>query len=100
MPRNGGSNFTFNESISFVVSCRDQDEIDHYWSRLSEGGQEEQCGWLKDRFGLSWQVVPTVLPALIGDPDPARAQRAMEAMMTMVKLDGAALQRAADGVPA
>ncbi len=97
---NGGPGHPFSWAVSFQVLCDDQEQVDHYWSRLGEGGQEEQCGWLKDRFGLSWQVVPTVLPSLIGDPDPARAQRAMEAMMGMVKLDVAALRRAADGVPA
>lgn len=93
---NGGPQFHFTEAISFQIPCADQDEVDHYWNALSAGGEESQCGWLKDRFGLSWQVVPTALPGLLGDPDPGRAQRAMQAMLTMSKLDIAALQRAAD----
>ncbi|MFE9426585.1 VOC family protein [Kitasatospora sp. NPDC006697] len=91
---NGGPQFTFNEAVSFQIPCADQDEVDHYWSRLSEGGEESQCGWLKDRFGVSWQVVPAVLPELLGDPDPARAARTTEAMLKMGKLDIAALRRA------
>jgi predicted 3-demethylubiquinone-9 3-methyltransferase (glyoxalase superfamily) len=94
---NGGPHFTFNEAVSFQVACADQDEVDRYWSTLSEGGEEGPCGWLKDRFGLSWQIVPTALPELLGDPDPDRAQRAMKAMLGMRKLDIAALQAAADG---
>ncbi len=97
---NGGPQFTFSEAISFQIFCADQDEVDHYWDRLSEGGQESQCGWLKDRFGLSWQVVPTVLFELFGDPDPGRAQRATQAMLGMSKIEIAELQRAADQVPA
>ena len=93
---NGGPEFAFNESISFQVSCRDQSEVDRFWSRLSEGGEESQCGWLKDRYGVSWQIVPTRLPELLADPDPERAQRAMKAMLGMRKLDIAELQRAAD----
>jgi predicted 3-demethylubiquinone-9 3-methyltransferase (glyoxalase superfamily) len=93
---NGGPQFAFTEAISFQVPCADQDEVDHYWSLLSEGGEEGRCGWLKDRFGLSWQVVPTALPGLLGDPDPGRAQRAMTAMMGMAKLDIAAMRAAAD----
>jgi len=94
---NGGAqNFAFNESVSFVVNCRDQEEVDHYWSRLVEGGEEGPCGWLKDRYGLSWQIVPSRLFELLGDPDPARAGRAMRAMLSMTKLDLAALERAAD----
>jgi predicted 3-demethylubiquinone-9 3-methyltransferase (glyoxalase superfamily) len=80
-----------------MVSCANQEEVDHFWSRLSEGGEEGPCGWLKDRFGLSWQIVPTRLDELIADPDEARAQRAMQAMLGMKKLDIAALERAADG---
>ncbi|MFD0144808.1 MULTISPECIES: VOC family protein [unclassified Streptomyces] len=93
---NGGPDFTFNEALSLLVDCADQDEVDHYWSRLSEGGEEGPCGWLKDRFGVSWQIVPSVLEELIADPDEARAQRAMKAMLGMGKLDIAALLAAAD----
>jgi predicted 3-demethylubiquinone-9 3-methyltransferase (glyoxalase superfamily) len=93
---NGGPQFGFTEAISFQVPCADQAEVDRYWSLLSEGGEEGRCGWLKDRFGLSWQVVPTALPGLLGDPDPGRAQRAMTAMMGMAKLDIAAMRAAAD----
>jgi len=94
---NGGPAFTFSEAISLLVVCADQDEVDHYWGRLTDGGEEVQCGWLKDRFGLSWQVVPTGMQEVLGDPDPARAQRAMQAMLGMKKLDLAALRAAADG---
>lgn len=93
---NGGPNFTFNEAVSFQIDCADQDEVDYYWSALSEGGEEGPCGWLKDRFGLSWQVVPAALPTLLSDPDPDKAQRAMRAMLGMRKLNVAELQRAAD----
>ncbi|HSR23775.1 MAG TPA: VOC family protein [Candidatus Eisenbacteria bacterium] len=96
---NGGPQFTFDEAISFQITCEDQEEIDYYWDRLTEGGEEGPCGWLKDRFGLSWQVVPTGMEELFGDPDPTRAQRAMQAMFAMKKLDIAALRKAADGVP-
>lgn len=94
---NGGPHFKFSEAVSLQIHCADQSEIDHYWSRLSEGGdpQAQQCGWLKDRFGLSWQVVPTILPALISDPDPGRAHRVVEAMFQMKRLDIATLRRAA-----
>ena len=94
---NGGPMFTFSEAVSFVIDCKDQAEVDHYWDRLVEGGSPSQCGWLKDRFGLSWQVVPTELHTLIGDPDPAKARRATEAMLGMVKLDIAALRAAHAG---
>lgn len=94
---NGGPEFTFDEAVSFMVECADQDEIDYYWAKLGEGGQEGPCGWLKDRFGLSWQVCPAGWDAVLNDPDPDRAQRAMAAMMGMSKLDVAALQAAADG---
>jgi predicted 3-demethylubiquinone-9 3-methyltransferase (glyoxalase superfamily) len=97
---NGGPQFTFDEAVSFQISCEDQDEVDYYWERLTEGGEEGPCGWLKDRFGLSWQVVPTGMAELFNDPDPERARRAMEAMLQMRKLDIEALRRAADGVPA
>lgn len=94
---NGGPMFTFTEAVSFVIDCKDQAEVDHYWDRLVEGGSPSQCGWLKDRFGLSWQVVPTELHTLIGDPDPAKARRATEAMLGMGKLDIAALRAAHAG---
>ena len=97
---NGGPQFTFSEAISFQIMCADQDEVDHYWSRLSDGGEKGPCGWVKDRFGVSWQVNPTRLQELIDDPDPGRAQRAMQAMLRMQKIDIAELERAADGVPA
>jgi predicted 3-demethylubiquinone-9 3-methyltransferase (glyoxalase superfamily) len=95
---NGGPQFTFSEAVSFQITCADQDEIDYYWQRLTEGGEEGPCGWLKDRYGLSWQVVPTGMDELFSGPDPARAERAMRAMFEMKKLDVAELQRAADGV--
>jgi predicted 3-demethylubiquinone-9 3-methyltransferase (glyoxalase superfamily) len=97
---NGGPEFTFDEAVSFQITCADQDEIDYYWERLTDGGQEGPCGWCKDRFGLSWQVVPGGMAELFADPDQQRATRAMQAMLKMSKLDLAALQRAADGVPA
>jgi predicted 3-demethylubiquinone-9 3-methyltransferase (glyoxalase superfamily) len=97
---NGGDQFKFDEAVSFQIDCKDQDEVDYYWDKLSEGGEESQCGWLKDRYGLSWQVTPTGMEELFGDPDPERAKRAMEAMLKMSKLDIAALRSAADGVPA
>jgi predicted 3-demethylubiquinone-9 3-methyltransferase (glyoxalase superfamily) len=92
---NGGPEFTFNEAVSFQVSCADQDEVDRFWSALSEGGEEGPCGWLKDRYGVSWQVIPTELPELLNDPDPDKAQRAMKAMLGMGKIDVAALREAA-----
>ncbi|MBV8405800.1 MAG: VOC family protein [Gammaproteobacteria bacterium] len=94
---NGGPQHQFSEAISFVVNCHSQAELDTVWEKLSAGGRTDRCGWLKDRFGLSWQVVPTVLPALLGDPDPVRAQRTMQAMLKMDKLDIAALERAHAG---
>ena len=98
---NGGPKFKFDEAISLAISCEDQDEVDYYWEKLIEGGGEESvCGWLKDRFGLSWQVVPKGTEELFEDSDPERAQRAFEAMQKMRKLDIAALRSAADGVPA
>ncbi len=93
---NGGPDFTFSEAISFQVSCSSQEEVDHFWDKLSEGGEEGPCGWLKDRFGVSWQIIPTALPELLSDPDPGRAQRAMEAMLQMKKIDITELRRAAD----
>ena len=97
---NGGPQFTFDEAVSFAVGCAGQDEVDYYWSKLSEGGSQGPCGWLKDRYGLSWQVVPDDMDELFSDADPERARRAMEAMLKMGKLDIAALRAAADGVPA
>lgn len=97
---NGGPEFRFSEAVSFQVDCEGQDDVDYFWDRLSEGGEEGPCGWLKDKYGLSWQVVPTGMDELFSDPDPARAARAMQAMFGMRKLDVAALQAAADGVPA
>jgi predicted 3-demethylubiquinone-9 3-methyltransferase (glyoxalase superfamily) len=94
---NGGPQFQFNEAISFQVMCKTQDEIDDYWSRLSAVPAAEQCGWLKDRFGLSWQIVPIVLPELLTDRDAAKANRVMTAMLRMKKLDIAELQRAYAG---
>jgi len=96
---NGGPEFTFNEAISFQVSCKDQDEVDRYWDALSEGGEEGPCGWLKDKFGVSWQIVPEALPRLLGDRDPERAQRAIAAMLQMKKIDISELEAAAEGVP-
>ena len=92
---NGGPDFTFNEAISFQVDCKDQEEVDFFWSRLSEGGEEGPCGWLKDRFGVSWQIVPAVLPELLGDPDRDKSQRVMKAMLSMGKIEIAGLERAA-----
>ena len=97
---NGGPEFTFDEAVSLQITCEDQDEVDRYWERLSDGGSEGPCGWLKDRYGLSWQVVPTGMEELFADPDPKRAERAMRAMLAMGKLDIAGLRRAADGVAA
>ena len=97
---NGGPDFKFNEAVSFEIKCETQEEIDYFWERLSDGGSEGPCGWLKDRYGLFWQVVPTGMEELFADPDPKRAERAMQAMLGMGKLDIAALQNAADGVPA
>jgi predicted 3-demethylubiquinone-9 3-methyltransferase (glyoxalase superfamily) len=95
---NGGPEFPFTEAVSFQVSCADQEEVDRLWDALLEGGGEESmCGWLKDRFGLSWQIIPEALPRLLGDPDQGRAERAMAAMLKMRKLDVAAMQAAADG---
>ena len=93
---NGGPHFKFTEAVSFSVSCTTQEEVDEYWEKLSAGGQEGQCGWLKDKFGLSWQVNPTILGQLLSSPDPQKARRVMEAMLQMKKIDIAALQRAAE----
>lgn len=99
MGLNGGPMFKFTEAISFFIDCKNQEEIDSYWSKLTaDGGEESMCGWLKDKYGLSWQVVPDVLGSLLGSPDPEAAGRAMQAMMQMQKLDIAKLQAAHDGV--
>ena len=94
---NGGPRFKFTEAVSFVVSCETQDEVDELWERLSEGGQTQQCGWLKDKFGLSWQIVPIALMELMSDPDPNRSRRVMEAMLQMTKIDIAKLRQAYEG---
>jgi predicted 3-demethylubiquinone-9 3-methyltransferase (glyoxalase superfamily) len=99
---NGGPQFKFNEAVSFQIMCETQEEIDHYWSRLGQGGDPsaQVCGWLKDKFGLSWQVVPTVLGRMMSDPDKQKAGRAMQALLQMKKLDIAELERAFEGEPA
>jgi predicted 3-demethylubiquinone-9 3-methyltransferase (glyoxalase superfamily) len=97
---NGGPQFSFTEAISLQIHCADQEEADRYWYRLTDGGEEGPCGWLKDKFGVSWQVTPTALLELLNDPDPARAQRATQAMFQMKRIDIAALRRAADETPA
>ncbi len=94
---NGGPQFTFDEAISFLITCADQAEIDYYWDKLTEGGEEGQCGWLKDRYGVSWQVVPDGMAEVMSHPDQGRATRAMQAMLGMKRIDMAALQAAADG---
>ena len=97
---NGGPEFKFTEAISLLINCEDQEEVDYFWEKLTEGGAEVQCGWLRDKYGLSWQVVPAGMEELFNDADPARAERAMRAMLQMKKLDIEALRAAADGVPA
>jgi predicted 3-demethylubiquinone-9 3-methyltransferase (glyoxalase superfamily) len=94
---NGGPQFTFDEAVSFLIPCEDQGEVDYYWDALTAGGEESQCGWLKDRYGLSWQVCPSGMAEALNDPDPERATRAMKAMLGMRKIDVAALRAAADG---
>ena len=96
---NGGPMFRFNEAVSLQVNCETQDEMDHFWSKLSAGGDvhAQQCGWLKDKYGLSWQIVPAVLPKMLQDPDPAKSQRVMQAVLQMKKLDIAGLERAYAG---
>ena len=94
---NGGPHFKFNEAISFQVHCETQEEIDYFWSKLTEGGQEQPCGWLKDRYGVSWQVVPTVLAEMLSDPDPAKSQRVTSAFLRMKKFDVEELARAYKG---
>jgi predicted 3-demethylubiquinone-9 3-methyltransferase (glyoxalase superfamily) len=97
---NGGPEFKFDEAVSFAIECESQEEIDYYWEKLSEGGEEGPCGWLKDRFGVSWQVVPTGMEEVFADPDKERVDRAMKAMLGMRKIDVAALRNAADDAPA
>jgi predicted 3-demethylubiquinone-9 3-methyltransferase (glyoxalase superfamily) len=96
---NGGPRFTFDEAVSFQIPCDGQAEVDHYWDALTDGGREGPCGWLTDRFGLSWQVVPTVVTDILGGRDPARAARAMRAVLAMTRPDVAAILAAADGRP-
>jgi predicted 3-demethylubiquinone-9 3-methyltransferase (glyoxalase superfamily) len=93
---NGGPEFTFSEAVSFQVDCETQDEVDEFWDRLSEGGEQGPCGWLKDKFGVSWQIVPRALSELLSDPDREKSQRVMAAMMAMGKIDIASLRRAAE----
>jgi predicted 3-demethylubiquinone-9 3-methyltransferase (glyoxalase superfamily) len=93
---NGGPQFKFTPAISFFVNCETQKEVDDLWEKLSAGGRTDRCGWLQDKFGVSWQIIPTVLGQLLGDKDPQRAKRAMQAMLQMTKIDGNALQQAAD----
>jgi len=100
MALNGGTRFEYTHAISFEVDCADQAEVDRLWDALSDGGLIEQCGWLKDRYGVSWQIVPVVLGQMLGDPDPAKAQRVMQAMLRMIKLDIAGLKAAYEGAPA
>jgi predicted 3-demethylubiquinone-9 3-methyltransferase (glyoxalase superfamily) len=95
---NGGPEFKFNEAVSFIIHCENQEEVDYYWTKLTEnGGEPGPCGWLKDKYGVSWQVTPDRLEEMVADPDPAKAQRAMAAMMSMGKLDIAALEKAYAG---
>jgi predicted 3-demethylubiquinone-9 3-methyltransferase (glyoxalase superfamily) len=99
---NGGPEFKFNEALSFMIPCRDQKELDYYWDKLSQGGdpRAQMCGWLKDKYGLSWQVIPAMIDEMLGDPHSERSQRAMEAMLKMKKIDIATLERAYAGEPA
>jgi predicted 3-demethylubiquinone-9 3-methyltransferase (glyoxalase superfamily) len=94
---NGGPHVRFNHAVSFMIPCDEQDEVDYYWGKLSEGGKEVACGWLTDKYGLSWQIVPTVFTTMMGDPDPEKVKRVTEAMLTMTKFDIAALERAYAG---
>jgi len=94
---NGGPDFTFTEAVSFLIDCKDQAEIDYYWEKLGEGGEYGPCGWLKDKFGLSWQIIPNALGRMLSDKDPAKSQRAMAAMLQMERLDLERLQHAYDG---
>ncbi len=93
---NGGPQYKFTEAVSFSVDCKTQEEVDEFWSRLSEGGEEGPCGWLKDKYGLSWQINPTILGEMLSDPDPEKAKRVMEAMLTMQKIDIGRLKQAYD----
>jgi predicted 3-demethylubiquinone-9 3-methyltransferase (glyoxalase superfamily) len=95
---NGGPHFTFSEAISFFVSCETQQEVDELWEKLSKGGEESQCGWLKDKYGLSWQIIPTILGELMGDKDAEKAQRVMKAMLQMKKIDSTKLKQAYQGL--
>jgi len=97
MALNGGPKYKFTEAISLFVSCETQQEVDELWGKLTAGGEEQPCGWLKDKYGLSWQIIPTALGRMLGDKDPAKAQRAMQAMLQMKKIDIARLQQAHDG---
>ena len=97
MALNGGPHFKFTEAISLFVNCKTQKEVDYYWNRLSKGGEKSRCGWLKDKFGLSWQIIPEALGRLLGDKNPAKAGRALEAMLKMSKIDIRKLQKAHDG---
>ena len=97
---NGGPQFPQTEAISFQIMCKDQEVADHYWTRLTEGGEESQCGWLKDKFGVSWQVIPVEMLSLLNDSDPGRAQRATQAMLGMRRIDLAEIKRAADSASA
>jgi len=97
MALNAGPHFKFNEAISFFVGCEDQEEVDYFWDKLLEGGQPSQCGWLKDKFGLSWQIIPNALSEMLGDKDPAKSQRVMQAMLQMSKIDIPTLKRAYEG---
>ncbi len=94
---NGGPDFAFNEAVSFQVSCETQEEVDKFWTKLTEGGEEGPCGWLKDKFGLSWQIIPTALPELLNNPDPDKAQNVMKAMLEMKKINIETLRKAAEG---
>lgn len=97
MALNSGPGYPFSEAVSFSVDCKDQAEVDYYWEKLGAGGNPVQCGWLTDKFGLSWQIVPTLMTQILTDPDKAKVQRVMQAMMQMVKLDVAVLEKAARG---
>jgi predicted 3-demethylubiquinone-9 3-methyltransferase (glyoxalase superfamily) len=97
---NGGPDFKFTEAISFLVNCESQEEVDELWEKLLDGGSEQQCGWLKDKYGLSWQIIPTALGEMMTDEDPERANRVMAALLQMVKIDIAALKRAYEGTAA
>lgn len=96
MALNGGSRFEYTHAVSFHIDCKDQAEVDRLWAALSEGGHVDKCGWLKDRFGVSWQIIPSILPQMLADPDPAKAQRVMQAMLQMVKIDIEGLRKAYD----